>query len=226
MRALRPLSLAAALPLLVATSLARAETAEAAPAAAEAAAEPAEAAAPDGADPASSEELASQLTQPRGERRHLVVAFNPFTLQLERYGGVVEIVPVSHHAIVASLFYAHTETNEDSFHNRFRGVGGEIGYRYYTGHDGPRGFYVSPSLLLGAYDAIPARGEAQSFVNYGAALDVGYQATVADRWVVGLGVGLQYSQPDTTFPQQELPASVYANPGVRPRLLLALGLAF
>jgi hypothetical protein len=161
-----------------------------------------------------------------GDRRWLTLAYNPFTLQASRYGANVEVLLASHHVLAGTLYYANTLTNEDSFKNRFRGVGGELGYRYYTGTDGPRGLFFGPSLLLAALEAVPARSASTSFENYGVALDLGYQAIVADRWVVGLGGGLQYSRPTTTFPQQELPASVYANPGVRPRLLLALGVAF
>lgn len=166
------------------------------------------------------------IGSPRGERRWLTIAYNPFTLQASRYGANVEVLVASHHVLAGTLYWASTVTNEDSFNNRFRGIGGELGYRYYTGHDGPRGAFIGPSFLLGAFDAVPARGATTSFENYGVALDVGYQALVADRWVVGVGGGLQYSRPSTTFPQQELPASIYANPGVRPRLLLALGVAF
>jgi hypothetical protein len=166
------------------------------------------------------------IGSPRGARRWLTIAYNPFTLQASRYGANAELLLASHHVIAGTLYWANTVTNEDSFKNRFRGVGGELGYRYYTGHDGPRGIFIGPSLLLAALEAVPARGATTSFENYGVALDVGYQALVADRWVVGLGGGLQYNRPSTTFPQQELPASIYANPGVRPRLLLALGVAF
>jgi len=55
---------------------------------------------------------------------------------------------------------------------------------------------------------------------------VGWQQILADRWVAGIGGGLQYTVPTHAFPPQELPASVYAVRGLRPRLLLALGVAF
>lgn len=177
------------------------------------------------------------FSAPRGERRWLTLSYNPFTLHVSRYGGNVELLVASHHVLEGTLYYADTVTNEDSNGNRFRGWGGELGYRYYTGHDGPRGFFVGPSLLLAVMRAIPARGETIDFLNYGIAVDAGYQAIIADRWVLGLGVGLQYNRPNKTFPQQEVPASIYANAPrgpderggglwVRPRLLLALGFAF
>jgi hypothetical protein len=166
------------------------------------------------------------LAAPNGRMRRLVLSYNPFTLQLSRYGLNAELLLASHHGLVLSPFYAYTTTNEDSFHNVFRGFGGELGYRWYSGRNGARGFFVGPSVLLGFYEGVPARGATVPFANLGGALDVGYQAIVVDRWVVGIGGGLQYTVPTQTFPPQELPASVYAIQGLRPRLLLALGAAF
>jgi hypothetical protein len=37
---------------------------------------------------------------------------------------------------------------------------------------------------------------------------------------------LQFSAPTQQFPKQELPASVYTQAGLRPRLLMSLGVAF
>lgn len=166
------------------------------------------------------------LGAPRGAPRSFAITYNPLTINLERISLNLEVVPVSHHALVLTGFYATTTTNEDSFNNKFRGFGGEIGYRHYSGEGGPRGLYFGPSLLVGYYDAIPMNGARTHFGNFGLAFDVGYQAIVADRWVVGLGGGIQYSAPTHEFPKQELPASVYTQPGLRLRLLLSLGVAF
>ncbi|MEI7893002.1 MAG: DUF3575 domain-containing protein [Myxococcales bacterium] len=166
------------------------------------------------------------LASPRGAPRRVALSWNPLTLHLEHYGANVEVLVASHHALVLSPFYAWTRTNADSNNNVFRGIGGELGYRWYEGHDGPRGFFLGPSVLLGSYTAVPKVGSSVPFWNFGLAVDVGYQALVADRWVVGLGAGLQYTIPTETFPQQELPASVVAIRGLRPRLLVSLGAAF
>jgi hypothetical protein len=94
---------------------------------------------------------------------------------------------------------------------------------------------VGPSFLLSYDVATPAQGAGTSaaifgaaipYWNLGGAIDVGWQAILADRFVVGLGGGLQYTVPTVTLPQQELPASIYANRGLRPRVLLDLGVAF
>jgi hypothetical protein len=165
------------------------------------------------------------LYRPEGKRRHFVISYNPLTLLLARYGGNLEVMLASHHVLVGTAYYAYTHTNEDS-NNIFRGIGGEVGYRFYFGKDGPRGLYLGPSFLIGHFDAIPQTGATVNYWNYGGALDIGYQALVADRVALGLGGGVQYTVPTADFPAQELPASIYAIRGVRPRLLLSLGVAF
>jgi hypothetical protein len=157
--------------------------------------------------------------------RSVAVSYNPLTLQLSRLSANLEIALGSHHIFEASPFFAYTRTNSDS-NNVFSGVGAELGYRYYFGEGGMRGLYVGPAVLLGFYSAQAATGQSTTFQNFGGALDVGYQAIVADRVVLGLGTGVQYTVPTLTFLPQELPASVYAVRGLRPRLLFAVGVAF
>jgi hypothetical protein len=186
------------------------------------------------------------LFPPTGEMRRFTLTWNPFTLFAVRAQLSFEVLLTDHHAIELSGFYGGTRTNEvyapasDTSHQHayttlFQAGGGEIGYRWYAGTAGPRGLYVGPSFLLAYGVATPARGAGTSsavfganvpFWNLGGALDVGYQAILADRWVVGLGGGLQYTVPTVAFPAQELPASIYANRGLRPRILLGLGVAF
>lgn len=170
---------------------------------------------------------AASLVAPRGARRYLAISYSPLTLMLARYGGTLDFVPASHHGITLTAFYAYTRTNADS-NNVFEGVGGEVGYRYYFGHDGPRGLFLGPSLLLGRYTASPppGLGSAVSFDSWGVAADVGWQATVIDRVAVGIATGVQYTDPSRKFPVQELPAAVYANRSVMPRLNVWVGVAF
>lgn len=63
-------------------------------------------------------------------------------------------------------------------------------------------------------------------MDYGVALDVGWQALVADDWVIGLGGGAEYSFTSKSVPDQQAPAAYYANAGVHPRALAALGYVF
>jgi hypothetical protein len=181
--------------------------------------------------------------------RHFTLTYNPLTLFVVRAELSIEALLTDHHALQLTGFFGSTRTNEVypascpqmtgtkecALTTLFRGGGGELGYRWYSGTAGPRGFYVAPSFLLARYTATPAVGAGTSaavsgadipYWNLGGALDVGWQAIFADRWVAGGGLGLQYTVPSHTFPPLELPASVYATRGLRPRLLLGLGVAF
>ncbi|CAN5329282.1 hypothetical protein BH09MYX1_BH09MYX1_55160 [soil metagenome] len=157
--------------------------------------------------------------------RRFSIALAPIGPTIGRWGGSVELLLASHHALGLSGAYVHSHTNEDT-NNVFRGGIGEVGYRYYFGENGARGFFLGPSFILGRFDAVPERGATTSFWNLGGALDLGFSALVADRVLFALGAGIQYTAPTESFPAQELPASIYARAGVRPRLLLALGFAF
>jgi hypothetical protein len=194
------------------------------------------------------------LFDPTGEMRHFTLTWNPFTLFAVRAQLSFEALLTDHHAIEIVGFYGGTRTNEVypkpcmnvgvngvlnahecALTTLFQGLGGEVGYRWYSGTGGPRGFYVGPSFLLSHGTATPAVGAGTTserdgatipYWNLGGAVDLGWQAIFADRWVVGLGAGLMYTVPTHTFPAEELPASVYANRGLRPRFLLGLGVAF
>ena len=169
----------------------------------------------------------------------MAIDWNPLTVFIAKVSVDVVIAPVDHHALVLVPFYASTTTaplgtaNTDANGNviqlpaqRFNGWGGEIGYRYYSGLGGPRGFFAGPSFLFGAMTAKAANGDETSFQNYGLAADVGYEALVADRIALLLGGGVQYQVTSKSIPDQQLPASLYANKGFAPRVLLALGCAF
>lgn len=158
------------------------------------------------------------------EARHFAVYLNPLSLIVDRYGASVEVMLASHHALEAGAYYVYCATNSDS-NNVFSGVGGEIGYRFYLERNGPRGFYLGPSFLLAALTALPQAGASVDYLNLGGALDLGYQALLG-RVLVGIGAGAQYTVATKDFPQQQLAASVYANSGLRPRVSLAIGVAF
>jgi hypothetical protein len=81
-------------------------------------------------------------------------------------------------------------------------------------------------LILASVTATAGNGRTTSFLGYGAAADVGYGAVVADRIALTFGAGVQYSAPSKSIPAQQFPAAIYANRGVFPRLLLAVGYSF
>jgi hypothetical protein len=158
-------------------------------------------------------------------RRYFTIELAPLDFEIRHYGGQIEVIPVEHHAIQAELYYFNWVTGDDSDNNTFRGVGGELGYRYYFGDAGPRGLFIGPSFLMGVFEGIPKVGATVNFENFGGAVDVGYQAVLLDRLVLGAGLGLQYTAPTASIPHQEIPASIIANAGLRPRFILALGIA-
>ena len=170
--------------------------------------------------------------------RPLTVEWNPLALvTIGKLSANAVLVPIDHHALVLNLFYASTSTAPVSIFDdsgqptalakqTFYGFGGELGYRYYSGKGGARGVFVGPSLLLASFTALAGSGAKTPYADYGLAVDAGYEALIADRVAVSLGGGLQYLATSKTLPDQQFPANIYANHGLRPRLLFSVGWAF
>jgi hypothetical protein len=170
-------------------------------------------------------------------RRIVAIEYNPLYLLIDKLSATIVVAPISHHALVVSPSYVFTETapvyifasadNQTQLpRQKFTGFGGELGYRYYVGERGPRGFFFGPSVILAFLTAKAQNGDRTRFRNYGLAADVGYQALIADRVALSFGAGLQYTKNNTPIPNQQFPANFSANGGIRPRLLLSLGWAF
>ena len=178
------------------------------------------------------------LQDPPPPRRILALEWNPLPLiTIGKLSANVIVAPIDHHALVLSPFYAWTTTVpiyafDDSGNatqlpaQKLSGFGCEIGYRYYGSVGGPRGFFFGPSLIVASFEATASDGTKTPFADYGLAADAGYQALVADRVSLSLGAGVQYLGTSKPIPEQQLPAQVYANGGVRPRLLMSMGWAF
>ncbi len=170
-------------------------------------------------------------------RRILTIEFNPLPAIVGKLSADVIITPVSHHALVLSPSYVSVETApiyifDDTGQatqlpkQKFSGWGGELGYRYYFGEGGPRGFFLGPSLMLSSLTAQAQDGSKTRFLHYGVAADIGYQTLLWDSVTLSLGGGVQYTKTDKTIPDQQFPAKLFANGGIRPRLLLSVGWAF
>ena len=170
-------------------------------------------------------------------RRILTIQFNPLPAILGKFGADVIITPVSHHALVLSPSYVSVETAPIYIFDeagmatqlpkqKFSGWGGELGYRYYFGERGPRGFFLGPSLMLSSLTAQAQDGSKTRFLDYGIAGDIGFQALLGDSVALTLGGGVQYTKTDKAIPDQQFPAKLFANGGVHPRLLLSVGWAF
>ncbi len=170
-------------------------------------------------------------------KRTLTIEWNPVALAtIGKLSANLVVAPVDHHAVVISPFYASVSTAPITLYDEagnptnlpsqsFRGFGGELGYRYYFGTGGPRGFFLGPSLLLSYVTATAANGSQTNFADFGVAADAGYEVLVVDRVVLCLGAGLQYTGPSRSIPDQQLPAKIYANDALLPRLLLSIGWA-
>jgi hypothetical protein len=189
-----------------------------------------------------------RLNEAPSPHRTLVIEWNPLALFIDRLSVNVVFVPGDHHGLILSPFYTWANTAEYSTglnadgaplvdangnytlnvpKQTFNGFGGEIGYRYYVDRGGPRGFFAGPSLILAAITATAFDGKQTSFTDVGGALDVGFQALIADAVSVSVGGGLQYLfYTSESIPPQQLPASIIANQRFYPRLLLSFGYAF
>jgi hypothetical protein len=176
------------------------------------------------------------VIEPTPTRRVLAVELNPIALFIDRLSANVEMAPADHHALVLAPYYFNTRTAAFASvsgdfpvahpSQHFEGVGGEIGYRYYAGRGGLRGFFAGPSFILASVKATDGAGGNTSLMTYAGAVDVGWQALVADDWVVSLGGGGEYTFTSRTVPDQQAPAAYYANSGLHPRALAAVGYAF
>jgi Protein of unknown function (DUF3575) len=170
-------------------------------------------------------------------RRIVTIEYNPLLLIIRKFSANIVVAPIDHHALVLSPFYFSTETAPIYVFDeagtatqlpkqKFEGFGGELGYRYYFGERGPRGFFLGPSGILSAVKATAQNGSLTHFRTYGAAVDVGYQMLVADRVSLSLGAGVQYTKTSQSIPNQQFPSNFNANGGLRPRFLVSLGFAF
>jgi hypothetical protein len=179
-----------------------------------------------------------RLQEPSAPHRLVAVEWNPLPLPtIGKVSADVVITPGDHHAAVVSPFYAWTRTAPVVAYDdagtakqlpeqRFHGLGLELGYRYYFERGGPRGVFVGPSLLLGAFTAHAQNGTDTSYLQYGIAADAGYAILLADHVALALGGGLQYASTSKTIPDQQFPSWIYANRRLSPRVLFSIGWGF
>jgi hypothetical protein len=186
-------------------------------------------------------------------RRYAAIEWNPLPLLVmntgtkpdpngPKQGGLgklsvnIVLAPLEHHALILSPFYALTRTTPVTTYDddlnptqlpvqTFRGYGTELGYRYYSGQGGLRGFFAGPSLIISSFTATAQNGTKTPYLDYGLAGDIGYEALVVDRVSLSLGLGLQYTTTNKSIPEQMLWAKVFANSAILPRVLISVGYA-
>ena len=192
----------------------------------------------------------SELPPPR---RYVAIEWNPLPLLVMHtgtkpdpggptQGGLgklsvnIVLAPLEHHSLILSPFYALTRTTPVTVYDdhlnstelpvqTFRGYGTELGYRYYSGQGGLRGFFIGPSLIIASFTATAQNGSKTPYLDYGLAADIGYEALVVDRVSLSLGLGVQYTTTNKSIPEQMLWAKVFANTAVLPRVLISVGYA-
>jgi hypothetical protein len=158
--------------------------------------------------------------------RTTAIEANPLGIAIGRYSLNVEFLPDRHHAAhLSGHVYFSVPGNQDELN----GYGAELGYRYYTGRDGPEGLFLGGAFLIGQYqyDAEGLRIY-QAYQSFGGAIDVGWQFLVGGNFVIGPGVGAQYTHysTDPVFAPGGFEKELFFGAGLRPRLLLSFGGAF
>lgn len=173
----------------------------------------------------------TRTTDKPGSYEPFAIGVNPLGLIVGgRWSFQAEWAPVTHHVILVSPHIIHTTANiatspstMDS--QTFTGFGGELGYRYYTGHRGMNGVFVGPSFIGGVYNA-SILGHDQAFTDVGIAADVGFKGLIANHLALGGGVGIEYLHVSHDFGDLPTAQSTIASTGVKPRLLFEAGYAF
>lgn len=189
-------------------------------------------------DPPSRDQAAGDTAQ---VPQRFAITLNPLALIVGRYGANGEVLFARHHAVVASGYLQTFSTTmlralmpsvELAQVPQSR-LGGELGYRFYSGDAGPTGLFVGPSAVAVpiAYPRVTEelRAEVVSFMAYGAALDVGVQAIIGPGFTLGGGVGvmaLAWQPPASAQAPAGVTAPSYPTPHVLPRLLVMAGWAF
>jgi len=191
---------------------------------------------------AATEEGASTREPSREDtRRPTAITVNPLAFVIQRYGANVEHAFLPHHVVVASGYVqtvpvemvrpfmpANVDVRDRA---TAPSLGGEIGYRLYSGRTGANGLYLGGSFVampvayprLASATAAGATVDLERMYGFGGAVDVGAQVITSFGLTLGGGLGatfLTYEEPNDP---SRLPIAM---PSVLPRMLLQTGYAF
>jgi hypothetical protein len=182
------------------------------------------------------------VREPPPAAHRLAISWHPLPL-IAGFGKLeldAQLVPLDHHAIILNGFYSQTATAPIALQDatgmptlqlpeqKFTAIGLELGYRYYGGLAGPRGWFVGPSLIAARVHEAQGRfgdGSTTDYMDFGVAVDVGY-AAVVDHVALSAGLGAQGLVTSRTIPPQQFPARTYADAGISPRFVASVGYAF
>jgi hypothetical protein len=158
---------------------------------------------------------------------------NPLGVIIGRYSADLEYLPAPHHALhLTPVGYFALPGVADQYF----GYGAEVGYRWYSGVDGPNGFFLGGSVLVGSFTYVHTAqpgvpldaSDDTTFAQVGGAIDAGYQLVFLGNVAVGAGVGASYTvdTESPTFEAGNRTDSLLYGAGLRPRALLSIGAAF
>jgi hypothetical protein len=157
--------------------------------------------------------------RPERFERH-VVDGNLAVVFMGRYGLTYQFLPLVHHALVVTAYRQTPGFIEpDAINGGLLGVGGEIGWRVYTGARGPTGLYFGLSGL-GAYHTT---NTTPWFGTYGAAAKPASAALLGNGYHLAIGGGAQLTKADVDNDALTDVARWFVGSGVAPRFTLALG---
>lgn len=167
----------------------------------------------------------------------MTVTVNPLGLAIQRYGANVEVSPLPHHAIIGSLYsqsiplwlIKDVSGRDEINRNGGASLGGELGYRLYSGRRGADGLFVGASFVSMplAYPRLAADLASADLVRFsalGAAFDIGLQKITSSGFTIGGGVGVMYLDYQVPDDYRRIPLTI--EPHVLPRLLLTAGWSF
>lgn len=135
-----------------------------------------------------------------------------------RYGLTYQFLPAHHQALVVTA-YRQSPSFVDGVNNGLLGVGGEVGWRIYTGSRGPTGLFLGVSGVAAYHttDITPW------FATYGACADAGIAFLLGRTYHVVIGGGAQLAWADVDASPLTDVARWLVGTGIAPRLTIALG---
>ncbi len=162
------------------------------------------------------------------EIKRFTITANPLSIAVGRYSINVEYMLSKHNGLIAvpSLWMLSASSADVEW--KYRYLGGELGYHFYTGDRGANGFFVGPSLVyMNMNTSMSAPGIPDSSAStsvYGVAIDAGGQHVAHNGFTIGGGVGFMYLKV-ATKPEGASKPSINLS-GVLPRFLFTIGYSF
>lgn len=154
---------------------------------------------------------------PRRFVRH-VIDGNIAVVPLGRFGLTYQLSPARHHALVFTA-YRQMPWLTSFLNGGLVGLGGEIGWRIYSGSRGPTGFFIGAAALAAYHTA----NDTPWFATYGAAADAGVAFLLGRQLHFTVGGGAQVTHSEIDNGRVTDLARLLVGTGVFPRVTIALG---